>query len=129
MAECPLQGSLSLVFTVISLCLMYRFFIILTESSTIIFPLLIRIIRSHTFSISAISCEVRNIVVESSSDPIRALTSAHHKMESFEMRSKPIVGSSRNRISGLCKRLATSSQRILSPRESSFTGLEIKLES
>ena len=48
--------------------------------------------------------------------------STRSRKRDFAIRSRPIVGSSRNRISGSCSTLAASSQRIRSPSDSVRTG-------
>ena len=83
-----------------------------------ILPFPIRMIRLASASISCISWVVSITVVPCVLFCFRIKS----RTASFDTASSPMVGSSRNRILGRCRREAAISQRIRCPRESCLAG-------
>ncbi len=79
------------------------------------------ITRVQRASMSSMSCVVRMTVTPRS----RLNRLMESRNASFETASRPIVGSSRNRIEGRCSSAAARSHRIRWPRLSCRTGTSI----
>ncbi len=79
----------------------------------------IRMMRLARASMSCMSWVVRMTVVPCS----RFSLFTKSRTASFDTASSPMVGSSRNRMPGLCRREAAISQRMRCPKESCLAGV------